>query len=87
MTARVVLYHTAMCPYCVRAERLLEAKGVTDIERIRVDLDPEQRQIMMQKTGRRTVPQIYVGETHVGGFDDLYALDQAGRLDPLLKGE
>jgi glutaredoxin 3 len=71
----------------VRAERLLEAKGVTDIERIRIDLDPEQRQIMMQRTGRRTVPQIYVGETHVGGFDDLYALDQAGRLDPLLKGE
>jgi glutaredoxin 3 len=70
----------------VRAERLLEAKGVTDIERIRVDLDPEQRQIMMQRTGRRTVPQIYVGDTHVGGFDDLYALDQAGRLDPLLNG-
>ena len=87
MTAHVVLYHTASCPYCVSAERLLEAKGVHDIERIRVDLDPEQRQIMMQKTGRRTVPQIYVGETHVGGFDDLYALDQAGRLDPLLKGE
>jgi glutaredoxin 3 len=87
MTAHVVLYHTASCPYCVRAERLLEAKGVTDIERIRVDLDPEQRAIMMQRTGRRTVPQIYVGETHVGGFDDLYALDQAGRLDPLLKGE
>jgi glutaredoxin 3 len=70
----------------VRAERLLEAKGVKDIEKIRVDLDPEQRQIMMQKTGRRTVPQIYVGDTHVGGFDDLYALDQAGRLDPLLNG-
>jgi glutaredoxin 3 len=87
MTAHVVLYHTASCPYCVRAERLLEAKGVTDIERIRVDLDPEQRAIMMQRTGRRTVPQIYVGDTHVGGFDDLYALDQAGRLDPLLKGE
>lgn len=84
MTARVVLYHTAMCPYCVRAERLLEAKGVTNIEKIRVDLDPDQRTIMMEKTGRRTVPQIYVGETHVGGFDDLYALDQAGRLDPLL---
>ena len=87
MTAHVVLYHTAACPYCVRAERLLEAKGVTDIERIRVDLDPEQRAIMMQRTGRRTVPQIYVGDTHVGGFDDLYALDQAGRLDPLLNGE
>jgi glutaredoxin 3 len=70
----------------VRAERLLEAKGITDIERIRVDLDPEQRVVMMQKTGRRTVPQIYVGATHVGGFDDLYALDQAGQLDPLLNG-
>lgn len=86
MTARVVLYHTAMCPYCVRAERLLEAKGVTQIEKIRVDLEPEQRAIMMQRTGRRTVPQIYVGDTHVGGFDDLYALDQAGRLDALLNG-
>jgi glutaredoxin 3 len=86
MTAHVVLYHTAMCPYCVRAERLLEAKGVTSIEKIRVDLIPEQRVVMMEKTGRRTVPQIYVGTTHVGGFDDLYALDQAGRLDPLLNG-
>jgi glutaredoxin 3 len=80
------MYSTAVCPYCVRAERLLEAKGVTAIDKIRVDLDPEQRMAMMQKTGRRTVPQIYIGETHVGGFDDLYALDQAGRLDPLLKG-
>ena len=86
MTAHVLLYSTAVCPYCVRAERLLEAKGVTDIEKIRVDLDPGQRTIMMEKTGRRTVPQIYVGDTHVGGFDDLYALDQAGRLDPLLAG-
>ena len=86
MTAHVLLYSTAMCPYCVRAERLLEAKGVTAIEKIRVDLDPEQRMAMMQKTGRRTVPQIYIGDTHVGGFDDLYALDKAGRLDPLLKG-
>ncbi|WP_426101725.1 glutaredoxin 3 [Massilia sp. TSP1-1-2] len=83
MTAHVVMYHTASCPYCVRAERLLEAKGV-EIEKIRVDLDAEQKTIMMQKTGRRTVPQIFVGDTHVGGFDDLYALDQAGRLDPLL---
>jgi glutaredoxin 3 len=65
---------------------LLEAKGVTDIEKIRVDLDPEQRTLMMQRTGRRTVPQIYIGDTHVGGFDDLHALDQAGGLDPLLKG-
>jgi glutaredoxin 3 len=87
MTAHVILYHTASCPYCVRAERLLEAKGVTEIEKIRVDLDPEQRVAMMEKTGRRTVPQIYVGATHVGGFDDLYALDQAGGLDPLLNGK
>ena len=86
MTAHVTLYSTAMCPYCVRAERLLEAKGVTDIEKIRVDLDPEQRTLMMQRTGRRTVPQIYIGDTHVGGFDDLYALDQAGGLSPLLNG-
>jgi glutaredoxin 3 len=86
MTAPVTMYTTAVCPYCIRAERLLESKGIKNIDKIRVDLDPEQRQLMMQKTGRRTVPQIYVGETHVGGFDDLYALDQAGRLDPLLKG-
>ena len=86
MTAHVVLYSTAVCPYCVRAERLLEAKGVTAIEKIRVDLDPEQRMLMMQRTGRRTVPQIYIGDTHVGGFDDLHALDQAGGLDALLKG-
>jgi len=80
------MYTSAVCPYCVRAERLLDAKGVTNIEKIRVDLDPEQKVLMMQKTGRRTVPQIYVGDTHVGGFDDLYALDQAGKLDPLLNG-
>ena len=86
MSQHVVLYHTAMCPYCVRAERLLEAKGVTDIEKIRVDLDPDQRVIMMEKTGRRTVPQIYIGDTHVGGFDELYALEQQGRLEPLLNG-
>lgn len=86
MTARVIMYTTAVCPYCVRAERLLESKGVTGLEKIRVDLDPEQRVLMMQKTGRRTVPQIYIGDTHVGGFDDLYALDQAGGLPPLLNG-
>jgi glutaredoxin 3 len=80
------MYTSAVCPYCVRAERLLDAKGVTNVEKIRVDLDPEQKVVMMQKTGRRTVPQIYVGDTHVGGFDDLYALDQAGKLDPLLNG-
>jgi glutaredoxin 3 len=86
MTAPVKMYTSAVCPYCVRAERLLDSKGVTNIEKIRVDLDPEQKVVMMQKTGRRTVPQIYVGDTHVGGFDDLYALEQAGKLDPLLNG-
>ncbi|HEY0060803.1 MAG TPA: glutaredoxin 3 [Telluria sp.] len=86
MTAPVKMYTSAVCPYCIRAERLLDAKGVTNIEKIRVDLDPDQKVEMMQKTGRRTVPQIYVGSTHVGGFDDLYALDQAGKLDPLLNG-
>ena len=86
MTANVTMYTTAVCPYCIRAERLLEAKGIKNVNKIRVDLDPAQRQVMMEKTGRRTVPQIYVGETHVGGFDDLYALEQQGRLDPLLQG-
>ena len=87
MTAHVKMYTSAVCPYCIRAERLLDAKGVSGIEKIRVDLDPEQKVIMMQMTGRRTVPQIYVGDTHVGGFDDLYALDQAGKLDPLLNSD
>ena len=86
MTARVVMYSTGVCPYCMMAERLLNSKGVTDIEKVRVDLDPQQREIMMQKTGRRTVPQIYIGDTHVGGFDDLSALDRKGGLDPLLQG-
>jgi len=83
----VLMYTTAVCPYCVRAEQLLKARGVSGIEKIRVDLDPEQRETMMQKTGRRTVPQIYVGDTHVGGCDDLIALDQAGKLMPLLAGQ
>jgi glutaredoxin 3 len=69
------------------AERLLKAKGVDEIEKVRIDLDPEQRSQMMQKTGRRTVPQIYIGDTHVGGFDDLSALDRAGKLEPLLRGD
>ena len=86
MSANVTMYTTAVCPYCIRAERLLESKGIKNVNKIRVDLDPAQRQVMMEKTGRRTVPQIYVGETHVGGFDDLYALEQQGRLDPLLQG-
>ncbi|MES2068992.1 MAG: glutaredoxin 3 [Pseudomonadota bacterium] len=85
MTSHVVMYSTAVCPYCVMAERLLKSKGVEDIEKIRVDLDPAIRENMMQKTGRRTVPQIYIGETHVGGFDDLSALDRAGKLEPLLQ--
>ena len=78
------MYATGFCPYCIQAERLLKAKGVTDIAKIRVDLEPPLRQVMMQKTGRRTVPQIYIGETHVGGYDDLVALDRAGRLDAML---
>jgi glutaredoxin 3 len=78
------MYATGVCPYCVRAEMLLKSKGVADIEKIRVDLDPGQRDEMVRRTGRRTVPQIYIGDTHVGGFDDLAALDHAGKLDPLL---
>ncbi len=82
---KVVMYCTAVCPYCVRAEQLLQRKGVSDIEKIRVDLHPERRGEMMKKSGRRTVPQIWIGERHIGGCDDLYALDRAGGLDPLLK--
>ena len=81
----VKMYTTAVCPYCVRAEQLLKSKGVSEITKIRIDLNPEERDIMMAKTGRRTVPQIYIGDTHVGGFADLAALDRAGGLDPLLK--
>jgi glutaredoxin 3 len=80
----VKMYSTAVCPYCQRAEMLLKQRGVTEIEKIRIDLDPEQRDFMMQTTGRRTVPQIFIGSTHVGGFDDLHALDTAGGLLPLL---
>ncbi len=80
----ITMYATAVCPYCINAERLLRSKGVADINKIRIDLQPEKRDEMMQKTGRRTVPQIYIGERHIGGFDDLRALDLAGGLDPLL---
>jgi glutaredoxin 3 len=80
----ITMYATGFCPYCIQAERLLKAKGVREIAKIRVDLEPALRQIMMDMTGRRTVPQIYIGETHVGGYDDLVALDRAGRLDALL---
>jgi glutaredoxin 3 len=82
--ARVLMYATGWCPYCLRAETLLRAKGVENIEKIRVDQEPARREEMIAKTGRRTVPQIYIGDTHVGGFDDLHALDRAGKLDPLL---
>lgn len=83
----VVMYTTGYCPYCVNAERLLNSKGVTDINKIQIDTDPALRTEMMEKTGRRTVPQIYIGEQHVGGFDDLRALDLAGDLDALLGTE
>jgi glutaredoxin 3 len=86
MMQTVKMYTTAVCPYCVRAKQLLKSKGVEHIEEIRIDLDPVQRDHMMQTTGRRTVPQIYVGQTHVGGCDDLMALDAKGGLVPLLQG-
>ncbi len=86
MSAYVLMYTTAVCPYCIRAKQLLKARGVEQIEEVRVDLDPERRDEMMQKTQRRTVPQIFIGETHVGGCDDLYALDASGQLKPLLEG-
>jgi len=82
--AKVLMYTTAVCPYCVRAEQLLQRKGIADVEKIRVDLQPELRIAMMEKTGRRTVPQIFIGEQHVGGYDDLAALDRTGELDLLL---
>jgi len=86
--ARILMYSTRICPYCIRAEQLLAKKGIaTDqIEKIRVDDHPEQREEMIRITGRRTVPQIFIGERHVGGFDDLAELDAAGGLDPLLHG-
>jgi glutaredoxin 3 len=80
------MYSTGMCPYCLQAERLLASKGVKAIDKVRVDLEPDRRQEMMDRTGRRTVPQIYIGDVHVGGYDDLVALDRSGGLDPLLAG-
>ena len=82
--SKVLMYSTAVCPFCIRAEALLKARGVTEIEKIRIDLDSSRREEMMARTGRRTVPQIYIGETHVGGYDDLSALDRQGKLLPLL---
>ena len=81
---KVLMYSTGVCPFCLMAERLLKSKGASEIEKVRVDLEPERRQEMMQRTGRRTVPQIYVGARHIGGYEDLAALDRAGGLDPLL---
>ena len=83
----ISMYCTAVCPYCVAAERLLNSKGVREIEKIRVDLQPARRMEMMERTGRRTVPQIYIHDRHVGGFDELAALDAAGGLEPLLRDE
>jgi len=82
---RITMYSTGVCPYCQMAERLLRSKGISAIDKVRVDLEPERRVEMMEKTGRRTVPQIYIGETHVGGYDELAALDRAGSLDELLR--
>ena len=82
----VRMYTTAVCPYCIRAKQVLKAKGVAQIEEIRVDTDPAERMKMMELTGRRTVPQIFIGDTHVGGCDDLMALDSRGGLAPLLNG-
>jgi glutaredoxin 3 len=84
MMQKVLMYTTGYCPYCTRAEMLLKQKGVETIEKIRIDEDPAERDAMMARTGRRTVPQIYIGQTHVGGFDDLAALERAGELTPLL---
>ncbi len=81
----VKMYTTAVCPYCVQAKRVLKSKGVEHIEEIRIDTDPAQRAAMMALTGRRTVPQIFIGQTHVGGCDDLMALDSQGGLEPLLQ--
>jgi glutaredoxin 3 len=86
MMNRVRMYTTEICPFCIRAKALLKQRGVAQIDEIRVDLDPSQRVHMMQITGRRTVPQIFIGDTHVGGCDDLMALDQRGGLMPMLAG-
>jgi glutaredoxin 3 len=82
--ANILMYTSAVCPYSMNAQRLLASKGVKDINKIRVDLQPEKRDEMIEKTGRRTVPQIFIDDRHIGGFDDLRALDLAGGLDPLL---
>ena len=85
--ARILIYATASCPYCLRAEALLAQRGYADFEKVRVDLQPEEREVMMQRTGRHTVPQIFIGERHIGGCDDLMALDASGGLLPLLEAD
>lgn len=87
MAARIRMYATRTCPYCIRAEALLTQKGVADIDKILVDVQPERRAEMIEASGRRTVPQIFIDGVHVGGCDDLFALDHAGRLDALLTGQ
>jgi glutaredoxin 3 len=82
----VKMYTTAVCPYCIRAKQILKSKGVDTIEEVRIDMQPDERMKMMEITGRRTVPQIFIGDTHVGGCDDLIALDGRGGLEPLLNG-
>ncbi len=82
----VTMYTTAVCPYCIRAKQILKARGVDQINEVRVDMQPQERLKMMEATGRRTVPQIFIGDTHVGGCDDLMALDSRGELLPLLNG-
>ena len=87
MQPPIRMYATATCPYCIRAEQLLLDKGVVGLDKIRVDLDPSRREEMMKLSGRRTVAQIFIGDYHVGGCDDLFALERAGKLDPLLRGD
>lgn len=87
MTTQVLMYCTAVCPYCVMAERLLKSKGVTVIEKVAVDRDAKLREQMMERTGRRSVPQIFIGDMHVGGYDDIAALEKAGQLDALLQAK
>ena len=86
-TPSILMYTTATCPFCIRAEQLLRLRGVVEIEKVRIDEDTARLDEMIEKTGRRTVPQIFIGSTHVGGCDDLIALDQAGKLVPMLAGE
>ena len=85
--AKILMYATASCSYCLRAEALLAQRGYADVEKVRVDLQPEEREVMMQRTGRHTVPQIFIGERHIGGCDDLVALDASGGLLPLLEAD